>query len=98
MTSFALPHRVSQLGVPEAVSIGAFAGLFVVAYAWLAREAWRGRARVALAAGLLLLCTPYVAPWYLAWVVPLAALEEDRAARALALGLTAYLLPQTIPV
>ena len=98
MTSFALPHRLSQLGVPDAVSIGLFAGLFVVAYAWLAREAWRGRARVALAAGLLLLCTPYVAPWYLAWVVPLAALEEDRAARTLALGLTAYLLPQTIPV
>ena len=53
---------------------------------------------MALAAALLLLCTPYVAPWYLAWVVPLAALEEDRLARVLALGLTAYLLPQTIPI
>jgi hypothetical protein len=31
-------------------------------------------------------------------VVPLAAVEEDRAARGLALALCAYLLPQTIPV
>ncbi len=98
MTSFALPHRLTQLGVPDSAAIGVFAALFLLAYAWLAREAWRGRARVALAAALLLLCTPYVAPWYLAWVVPLAALEEDRLARGLALGLTAYLLPQTIPI
>jgi len=56
------------------------------------------RARVALAAGLVLLCTPYVTPWYLAWFVPLAAIDDDRAARGLALALTAYLLPQTIPV
>jgi hypothetical protein len=98
MTSFALPHRLTQLGVPDAAAIGVFAALFLLAYAWLVREAWRGRARVALAAALLLLCTPYVAPWYLAWVVPLAALEEDRLARGLALGLTAYLLPQAIPV
>jgi Glycosyltransferase family 87 len=97
-TSFALPHRLSQLGVPEGLAIAAFAAAFVAAYAWLARAAWRGRARVALAAGLLLVCTPYVTPWYLAWVVPLAAIEDDRAARVLALALTAYLLPQTIPV
>jgi hypothetical protein len=97
-TSFALPSRLTQLGVPKAVALGVAAAAFVAAYALLARQAWRGRARVALAAGLLLLCAPYVTPWYLAWVVPLAAVEEDRTARLLALALTAYLLPQTIPV
>ena len=97
-TSFALPSRLTQLGVPKAVALALAAAAFVAAYAWLARQAWRGRARVALAAGVLLLCAPYVTPWYLAWVVPLAAVEEDRTARLLALGLTAYLLPQTIPV
>jgi hypothetical protein len=30
--------------------------------------------------------------------VPLAAVEEDKLARWLALGFTAYLLPQTIPL
>jgi hypothetical protein len=97
-TSFALPSRLIELGVPKAVALALAAAAFVVAYAWLARQAWRGHARVALAAGVLLLCAPYVTPWYLAWVVPLAAVEEDRTARLLALALTAYLLPQTIPV
>ena len=70
---------------------------FAVAFAWLARQAWHGRARLGLAAGLLLVTTPYLTPWYLAWTVPLAAAEEDRAARMLAVLLTVYLAPQTIP-
>jgi hypothetical protein len=97
-TSYSLPHRLTQLGVPETAAIALFAGLFVVVYAALARAAWRGRARLALASVVLLACAPYVTPWYLAWVVPLAAVEEDKLARGLALAFTAYLLPQTIPV
>jgi hypothetical protein len=97
-TRYSLPHRLSQLGVPESFATGVFAVVFLCVYVWLAREALRGRARLALAAGALVLCSPYVAPWYLGWVVPLAAIEEDRAARMVALALTAYLLPQTIPV
>lgn len=97
-TSYALPHRLSQLGVPEGAAIALFAALFAAVYLVLAREAWRGRARLALASVVLLACAPYVTPWYLAWVVPLAAVEEDKLARGLALALTAYLLPQTIPV
>ena len=97
-TSYALPARLSQLGVPEDLAIVLFGVVFALAYVWLARSAWRGRARLALAAGLLIVCAPYVTPWYLAWVIPLAAVEEDPLARGLALALTAYLLPQTIPV
>jgi hypothetical protein len=97
-TSYALPHRLSQLGVPEGTAIVLFAALFALVYLVLVREAWRGRSRLALASVALLACAPYVAPWYLAWVVPLAAVEEDKLARGLALALTAYLLPQTIPV
>ena len=58
----------------------------------------RGRARLGLAACLVLLTTPYLAVWYLAWAVPLAAVEEDAAATVACLGLCAYLLPQTIPL
>ena len=89
-TSYALPHR---LGLPGWVGVAAFA----VAYVWLLYEAWRGRARLALCAALLILTAPYVAAWYTAWVVPLAAVEEDRTARLLTLALCGYLLPQTIP-
>jgi glycosyl transferase family 87 len=97
-SKYALPHRLVQLGVPESAAIAAFALAFAVVYLRLARVAWRGRARLALAAGALVVCSPYVAVWYLGWVVPLAAVEEDRTARMLALALTAYLLPQTLRV
>ena len=97
-TGYALPSRLEDVGLPRWLAVGLFGAAFVVAYVWLLREAWHGRARLGLAAGFALLATPYLAPWYLVWAVPLAAVEEDRAARLLALVLTAYLLPQTIPV
>ena len=97
-TSYALPRRLEELGLGDAAAetvawIALAAGL-----AFLARAALRGRARLGLAACLLLAVTPYLIVWYLAWAVPLAAAEEDRAARLFCLGLTAYLLPQTIPL
>jgi hypothetical protein len=97
-THFALPSRLEQLGMPGDAAVALAGAAFAAAYLWLLREAWRGRARLGLAAGLLLLAVPYLAPWYLAWTVPLAAVEEDTAARWLCLGLSAYLLPQTIPI
>ena len=45
-----------------------------------------------------LVTTPYLAVWYLAWTVPLAAADEDTAATVACLVLCAYLLPQTIPI
>jgi hypothetical protein len=90
-TRFSLPHRT---GLPW----WAFAAAFALAYAWLLREAARGRARLGLAAGLLLLAVPYLAAWYAVWAVPLAAAEDDHTAQLLALGLCAYLLTQAVPV
>jgi Glycosyltransferase family 87 len=97
-TSFAIPHRLEQIGFPEWLALALVAAAFALAYLWLLREAWRGRARLGLAAGFLLLATPYLVPWYAVWVVPLAAAEEDRAAQAVALVLCAYMLRQTIPL
>jgi hypothetical protein len=98
-TSWALPHRLEQLlGLPRAVAIGVFVAAFAVAYAWLAREAWRGRARLGLAMCALLLATPYLVVWYVIWALPLAAAEDDESAALVSLALCAYLLPQTVPV
>lgn len=97
-TRFALPSRLEQAGVPEDAALALVVIAFALAYAWLVREAWRGRARLGLAAGLLLLAVPYLAPWYLAWTVPLAAAEDDEPAQWLGLALSAYLLPQTLPL
>jgi hypothetical protein len=95
---YSIPSRLESLGLPHGASVGLLAGLFGLAYLWLLREAWRGRARLALAAGLLLVATPWLVPWYAVWTVPFAAIEEDRIARLLALGLSAYLLRQAVPL
>ena len=97
-THFALPHRLKELGVPHALGLALLAAAFAIAYLWLARQAWRGRARLGLTAGLLLCASPYLVPWYAVWVVPLAATEDDPPAQWLALALCAYLLRQRVPI
>jgi hypothetical protein len=97
-TSYAVPHRLEQLGLPHGVALALVGVAAAAAFAWLLVEGRRGRVRLGLAACVLLLATPYLAPWYLVWAVPLAAAEDDRTAQWLALALTAYLVPQTIPV
>ena len=97
-TSFALPRRLDSLGVPYELAVGLLVAAFGVAYVILARGALRGRARLGLTAGLLLLATPYLVAWYVVWAAPLAAAEDDRPAQLLALGLSAYLLSQAVPL
>ncbi len=97
-TSYALPHRLEQLGVPHVLTLALAAALLLAGIAWLVREALRGRTRLGLAACLLLAATPWLAPWYTIWALPLAAAEDDRRAQLVALGFCAYLLPQTIPL
>jgi alpha-1,6-mannosyltransferase len=97
-TQFALPHRLKELGVPHDVALGLFAAAFALAYVWLARQAWRGRARLGLAAGFLLLASPYLVPWYAVWALPLAASEDDPPAQWLAVAISVYLLRQRVPI
>ncbi len=95
---FAIPHRLEQLGLPHPAGIVLLALGFAAAYAGLLRAATRGRARLALCAALLLVAAPYLVPWYVAWSVPLAAMEEDRLAQVLTLALCAYLLRPAVPL
>lgn len=95
---YAIPSRIASLGIPEGAVAAVFATGFALAYLWLLREAWRGRARLALTAGLLLVATSWLVPWYAVWAVPLAAVEEDPPARWLALALSAYLLRDAVPL
>ncbi len=97
-TSYALPHRVEQLGVPHAAALALAAIALAGGLAWLAREALRGRPRLGLAGCLLLATTPWLTPWYVIWALPLAAAEDDRRAQLIALAFCAYLLPQAIPI
>lgn len=97
-SSYALPHRLEQLGVPHDVTFALAALALAAGLAWLGREAWRGRVRLGLAGCLLLATTPWLTPWYAIWALPLAAAEDDRRAQLLALAFCAYLLPQAIPL
>jgi hypothetical protein len=84
--------------VPHGLAIAVFAAAFGVAYLWLAKQAWHGRARLGLAAGFLLCATPYLVPWYAIWALPLAASEDDPPAQWLAVAISAYLLRQRVPI
>ena len=97
-TSYALPHRVEQLGVPHDIALGLAVVVLAAGLVWLAREAVRGRPYLGLAGCLLLATTPWLTPWYVIWALPLAAVDADRRAQLVALGFCAYLLPQTIPI
>jgi hypothetical protein len=91
---WALPSRLSAFGIPRWLALAPL----VLAAPWLVRSARRGRPRLSIATILLLLATPWLLPWYAGWVVPLAAVEEDQLAWALALAFTAYLLPDGVPL
>jgi hypothetical protein len=97
-TSYALPHRVQDLGVPRELALVLFGAALALGFGYLVREALRGRARLGLAACALMLAAPWLVVWYVVWAIPLAAAEDDRTAQLLALALCAYLLPQTIPI
>jgi hypothetical protein len=96
-SSLGLPYWGDKLGLPERYARDGLLAAFAVFYLWLLWEAWRGRARLALAACGLLLATSWLQPWYAVWAVPLAAVEEDTLARLLALGLSAYFLRDALP-
>ncbi|HWL33601.1 MAG TPA: glycosyltransferase 87 family protein [Gaiellaceae bacterium] len=97
-SSYALPHRLEQLGVPHGATLALAAVGLAAGLLWLAREAGRGRVRLGLAGCLLLATTPWLTPWYAVWALPLAAAEDDRRAQLIALGFCVYLLPQAIPL
>jgi hypothetical protein len=87
--------------VPAAFGVAGVLG-FATATAWLLRETWRGRdwidaagwATVALLVGLT-----WLMPWYVVWLLPLAALARDERLRYAAGALTLYVvLVRIIPL
>ncbi len=97
-----IPITVARLtGLdPGAVRLAA-AILFAAAIAGLLAWTWRGGDWVraaAWAALALLLATAWLLPWYLIWVLPLAAISRDRPLQLITLALTAYQLGARIPL
>jgi Glycosyltransferase family 87 len=97
-SSLGLAYWAGRLGFPQRYATDGLVAAFALFYLLLLWQAWRGRARLALAADGLLLATSWLQPWYIVWALPLAAVEEDTLARLLALGLSAYFLRDALPL
>jgi alpha-1,6-mannosyltransferase len=69
---------------------------FVTLVIWLTVNVWRGRLDWITAAGwatvAMLITAGFLLPWYVAWLIPLAALSTDRRLRVASLALTTICL------
>jgi hypothetical protein len=69
---------------------------FVIVLCWLLRRVWRGRLDWIAGAGwatvALLVTASSLEPWYVAWLMPLAALACDRRLWRAAIWLTAVVM------
>jgi hypothetical protein len=93
-SDWAFPSRLQQIGLPRWLALVPLLALLPL----LVRSARAGRPRLGLASLCILIATPWLLPWYAAWAVPLAAVEEDRLAWVLTLAFCAYILPDGIPL
>jgi alpha-1,6-mannosyltransferase len=103
--------RTSQMSVP--ITFARLTGLdpgpvrataivlFSATVVYLLARTWQGADWLRMAAWAtfaLLLATAWLLPWYLIWLLPLAALSRDRPLQLLTLALTAYQLPARMPL
>ena len=72
------------------------AAAFVAVFAWLLRRVWRGQMDWIAAAGwatlAVLLASSSLLPWYVAWMLPLAALGRDRRLVHVSVAMTGIVL------
>jgi hypothetical protein len=84
---------LGTVGHPVALILG---GVFAVVLAWLVWRVWRGQldwiAGTGWAALALLVSAASLLPWYVVWLMPLAALGRDRALWKASLILTGVMV------
>ena len=78
-----------------------YAAGFALAFVWLLVRARRGYDPIAAAAWAtvaVLIASAWLVPWYILWLLPLAALVPDRRLHAATLALTAWMLVIAVPL
>jgi alpha-1,6-mannosyltransferase len=98
VATYSIPNQVGELlglgGLTAGIRV--VAGLALLAtLAVTLRRAWRGGGGVAAprrGTFALLVTSAWLLPWYVAWLLPLAALSADRRLRTASLCLTAYVV------
>ena len=99
VASDSVPRRLSWLlgmsSLPSGLRL-AFVLAFAAAVLWLLWATWRGRIDWVDAAGwatlALLLSTAWLVPWYVVWLLPLAAVARDPRLRGAALLFCLYVV------
>jgi hypothetical protein len=95
--SLGLSDWLGEIGLGHRATLGVIGLATLVAFAWLARAAWRSQARLGVTGSVAALGQGWLNPWYASWGVSLSASEEDRLAWALAVGLSGFLLLDVVP-
>lgn len=94
----ALPGE--RLDYRDAVRV-AFVVAFAAVLAWLLVRTWRGADPIAMAGWAtlaILVASAWLVPWYVLWLLPLAAVAGDRRLLIGAILLTAWMLPIAVPL
>jgi len=84
-------------GATRIAAASLYAALVLYLFAWTWRNGDWIRAAAWATLGILL-ATSWLLPWYLIWLLPLAAISRDRPLQLLTLALTAYQLGTRIPL
>lgn len=96
--SLGLSGWLGDLGLGHRATLVVIGSATLAAGGWLALQAWRGNPRLGLAGVLAAALQGWLNPWYAVWGVALAAPEEDGTAQILAVGLSALVLRDAIPL
>jgi alpha-1,6-mannosyltransferase len=89
--------RLDYRGAVRALYAVAFAGVAV----WTLARTWRGADPIRMAGWAtlaILVASAWLVPWYVLWLLPLAALAGDARLRWATLALCAWMLPIAIPL
>jgi len=96
--SLGLAGWLGNFGLGHRATLAVIGSATLAAGGWLAIQAWRGSPRLGLAGVLAAALQGWLNPWYAVWGVTLAAPEEDGLAQVLAVGLSALVLRDAIPL
>jgi len=97
--SIGLSHWLGDLGIGHRGQLVIIGSFLIIRVTILARSAWdRRRPMLGVAGSILALGQGWLNPWYASWGTTLSASEGDRLAHALALGLTAFLMLDALPL
>jgi hypothetical protein len=95
------PYLVAELlGVDRDPVRAVFALAFAAVAGWTLWRTWRGADALRMAGWAtlaILVCSAWLVPWYLLWLLPLAALAFDRRLTLATLALSGWVLAIAVP-